>query len=138
MVPFLRSLANLTQTHDLITILISGTLSQGSDTTQQAPIPPNPSPSVKDSHQYSIFSSNTVRPALGRSFPYYVDLHLLLSSLPKTAKDAQALYRSSHLLGRTNKSETVNVLEVAADRYGDMFGRWASFSIAGEVGELLK
>jgi hypothetical protein len=81
----------------------------------------------------SIFMANNFRPALGRSFLHVVDLHLLLSVLPKSERDARIKCdrygedKVPDLLGIAPK--TVNVMEVIMDRYDARVGRWAAFRI---------
>lgn len=112
LVPFLRSLTNLTHTHTLVTILLNtaitptpGTTGAGSSTN---PAGPNPTP--------SIFSSCSLRPSLGTTFPYYLDLHLLVHRVPKDGK----------------KKGDVHVVEVLSDRWEGRVGRWAGFNISRE------
>jgi hypothetical protein len=78
--------------------------------------------------------ANIFRPALGRSFLHFIDLHLLLSILPKSERDARIKYKQEgedriapSLLGIT--PELVNVLEIIADRHSSRIGRWAAFRI---------
>jgi hypothetical protein len=79
-------------------------------------------PSFSD--QQSIFSSTTVRPSLGKAFTYHVDLHLLLSQLPKRRRDAEIAFG-----GKAGRGEFVNVIEVLADRVNRRLGMWSVFTI---------
>jgi hypothetical protein len=84
----------------------------------------------------SIFMDNTIRPALGKTFTYFLDLHVLLSVLPKTRRDVELLYSSQTSFDRRNnilKPDLVNILEVVSDRYDGRVGKWASFVIEGGV-----
>lgn len=105
---FMRSLGYLTRAHDLCTILINGTVTYA-NSKEESP---------------SIFISSTPRPALGKTFNYLLDLHLLVHQVPKTAVDAKAIYGGQ----RSNRDpEMGSVVEVLQDRSGGRIGRWAAF-----------
>jgi len=77
--------------------------------------------------------SNAIKPALGRSFAHCVDLHLLLSKVPKRRPDAQIFYGGAEV-GVSHAQiqripEFVNIAEIIADRYSDRIGRWTGFAI---------
>jgi len=68
-----------------------------------------------------------LRPALGRSFAYLVDLHLLVHKVPLEAEDAKAIY-GTQAPGRTaDQRKLATVLEVLTDRHSSRVGRWAAF-----------
>ncbi|KAK6433180.1 hypothetical protein LTR95_010642 [Oleoguttula sp. CCFEE 5521] len=117
---FVRSLSHLTRTHNIVTLLVDSAATYPNATAADCP---------------SIFSSCLLRPALGRSFAYLVDTHMLLHRLPLTAEDAKATYGSQ--AGSTGQRQVrlANVLEVLQDRYGSRVGRWAAFgtSVAGTL-----
>jgi len=71
-----------------------------------------------------MFASTTARPALGKAFTYHIDLHLLLSQLPKRRRDAEIAFG-----GKAGRGEFVNVVEVLADRLDGKLGVWAAFTI---------
>ena len=106
---FMRSLSHLSKAHNLCTILLNhaSTYNQAKD---EAP---------------SIFASCALRSALGKSFTYLVDVHVLVHPVPKTADDARAIY-AGHSEPRS--VERVHVLEVLNDRHGARVGRWAPFN----------
>jgi hypothetical protein len=58
-----------------------------------------------------------VKPALGQIFTQFPDLHLLLSSLPKTRRDAELLYGRDEdpLSGNQDKVNYCCVVEVLKD-----------------------
>jgi hypothetical protein len=126
----MRSLADLTRTFNLTTLIINGVIMpriRQAPTEAQNPMAKETEPSP------SIFMANSAWPALGRSFVHYLDLHLLLSVLPKSERDARIMYgnaggdkRSGLPMG---SAETVNVIEVLADRYDGRTAQWAAFMI---------
>jgi hypothetical protein len=128
---FLRSLRILTNTHDIATVLLnSASAPKSAFNTSAMNVPQSTwiqeptatAPSFSD--QPSIFASTTVRPALGKPFTYHVDLHLLLSQLPKRRRDAEIAFG-----GKPGRGEFVNVIEVLADRLDGRLGMWAAFTI---------
>lgn len=82
--------------------------------------------------QPSIFASTTVHPSLRKTFAGLVDVHLLISMLPKRKQDARVL-----IGGEKGKADTVFVAEVLSDRYGASQQRWAAFEV-GEDGTTIK
>lgn len=113
---FMRSLAHLTKTHNLCTILLS-TATENANLRDETP---------------SIFSSCALRPALGRSFTYLLDVHLLVHRLPKGRKDAMVVYGKQQQRAEGKGVEMVSVVEVLQDRHGGRVGRWEAFSIGAE------
>ncbi|KAF1985313.1 hypothetical protein K402DRAFT_395006 [Aulographum hederae CBS 113979] len=137
-IPFLRSLTNLTTTHNVSTLLLNTVIpstSRQTSSENNARFSPH-----LDKHP-SIFANNTSIPALGRTFPHYVDLHLLLGSLPKDRRDMELFGRFGSVGGRTGGGRAgvkmVNVVEVLQDRYDGRMGRWAAFGVGGVRGEEL-
>lgn len=114
---FMRSLARLTRTHDVCTIVhnAAATYSNNS-TTSSTP---------------SIFSSCTLVPALGKTFAYSLDLHLLLHRMPLTAADAKVVY-SAHSAIPKSDQRMASVLEVLRDRHSDRVGHWSAFKADAE------
>lgn len=110
---FMRSLRHLTNTHNLCTLLINGTTTY-SQSKEGTP---------------SIFSSCTLRPALGKTFTFLLDVHLLVHDVPKAAADAKVLY-GGHRSDREAEMETV--VEVLQDRTEGRLGRWAAFSVEAD------
>ena len=80
----------------------------------------------------SIFASTAILPALGKTFASFVDLHLLLSVLPKTKQDARILYgeQSSYIV---QKVTFAYVLEVVMDRWNGRVGKWAAFHVGDDM-----
>ncbi|KAK3622823.1 hypothetical protein LTR56_021955 [Elasticomyces elasticus] len=113
---FMRSLAHLTRTYGLCTLLLNGVTSY-SQSREETP---------------SIFSSCVLRPALSKTFASLVDLHMLVHAIPKTAADARIVYGSRHEIKRGAEPEVVEVIEVLQDRYSGKVGRWTSFAISDD------
>ena len=109
---FMRSLAHTTRAHDICTLLHNAVMTyQPKSTTEPTP---------------SIFSSCTLRPALGKSFAYSLDMHLLLHIVPLTAADAKSVYAAHSAIPKSNE-KLASVLEVLQDRYSDRVGHWSAF-----------
>jgi hypothetical protein len=125
---FMRSLAHVTRRHDICTIIHNTTvtysnINNNTSNNTNNPTTPEPTP--------SIFASCVLRPALGKSFPYLLDLHLLLHRLPISASDAKAMY-AAHGAIPIQEHRLASVLEVMHDRYGDRVGHWSAFRIDAE------
>lgn len=114
---FMRSLGHLTRTYSLCTIIMNSTLSNSSRKVNFKEDSP------------SAFSSCTARPALGKTWTYLVDMHLLLHGMPKTGKDASAVYGGQKVDG---PAEMVNVIEVLHDRCEGRVGRWTAFHVGDD------
>ncbi|KAF2249099.1 hypothetical protein BU26DRAFT_312056 [Trematosphaeria pertusa] len=137
---FLLTLSHLTRTHALYTILFN-------PTSPPRPPPPNTSNQPAPPHQQqqqppqspSIFSSNKVVPALGNVLSPYLDLHLLVSRMPRRKADARAVYADGGagiegVRGLRHQSvKTVDVVEVVGDRWSGRVGAWGAFA-EGEKG----
>jgi hypothetical protein len=136
---FLRSLADLTHSRSLVTILLNSAFSPRRLPNPFAPPSehhPNPLPSHQGSDHPSIFASNLAYPALGRTFTYFLDLHLLLSKLPRRRGDARIYYsnqNADHAKGQRDV-EMVNVIEVLSDRWEGRVGQWGAFAFLGGGG----
>ncbi|TKA74815.1 hypothetical protein B0A49_02606 [Cryomyces minteri] len=158
----LRTLTHLTRTHALCTVLVntavvhrpSGSRSTARPHTDTAnpnrtaiadapPLPPhdpsNAAAPPPAGELPSVFAANTARPALGRSFPYLVDLHLFASA----ARSASSVPRRGDGTGGVREkgardaSEAgegcVSVVEVLADRCDGRVGRWGGFVVRDGV-----
>lgn len=109
---FMRSLTHLTRAYDVCAILHNATMTyQPKATTEPTP---------------SIFSSCTLRPALGKSFAYLLDTHLLLHRVPLTAADAKSVYAAHSAIPKSSQ-KLASVLEVLQDRHSDRVGHWSAF-----------
>ncbi|KAM0709826.1 hypothetical protein Q7P35_003867 [Cladosporium inversicolor] len=109
---FMRSLAHLTRAHDICTLLHNAVMTyQPKSTTESTP---------------SIFSSCTLRPALGKSFAHLLDVHLLLHRVPLTAADAKSVYAAHSAIAKSSQ-RLASVLEVLQDRHSDRIGHWSAF-----------
>ncbi|KAF2020627.1 hypothetical protein BU24DRAFT_416299 [Aaosphaeria arxii CBS 175.79] len=135
-----RTISHLTQTHSLTTILTNpasvprttaspqpkpnneGKFNIPPHTphqTQRQPVPPP-----------SVFSSNKAIPALGHILPQVLDLHLLVSEMPRREEDARVMAsrggeQGSGYRRNVRGVEMVSVVEVLADRWGGRVGAWA-------------
>lgn len=145
----LRSLSTLTKTNSLHTLLLNPT---------SFPYSPKPRPEAATStepthHQRhrlpppppSIFSSNAAIPALTGLLSPYLDMHLLVSKMPKRKADARKLASLGEdtfapLSGEKERRHGVQmawVVEVLMDRCGGRTEDWGSFDVGdGGVMEL--
>lgn len=90
---FMRSLAHLTRTHNLCTVIVNSTLFNNTGKTGNTP-------TYNKEESPSAFASCTARPALGKTWMFLVDVHLLVHSMPKTEKDARVVYGEGQGRGR--------------------------------------
>jgi hypothetical protein len=124
---FMRSLAHITRRHNVCTIIhntavtYSNTGASNNNNNNSTTAEPTP----------SIFASCALRPALGKTFPYLLDLHLLLHRLPISAADAKAVYAAHGAIPKP-ENRLASVLEVMHDRYGDRVGHWSAFRADAE------
>lgn len=139
MATFFRSLTHLTHNHNICTIITNNVLTakpkgnRGSfELTGDLMRIENAGQSESQSivEQPSIFASNTLRPALGKTFAGCMDLHVMLSTLPVKKRDAQMLY-GSHPDQVQRRASMAYVLEVLTDRWDGRVGRWAAFRVDG-------
>ena len=87
--------------------------------------------SYRASDNASIFSSTFGKPALGRTYAYLIDTSIFLSNIPKAKEDAVAAFGGS---GReAERWESVGIVEVLRDRYGNREGEWGAFEISAGV-----
>ncbi|CAI6333176.1 unnamed protein product [Periconia digitata] len=145
---FLLSLSNLTKTHKLHTILMNpsppprptppqsnNSITNNDDSPYRPPQqPPQPhTQKYKPQVPPSIFSSNALLPALPNILVPFLDLHILVSRLPRRKADAKALYvvqggEEKAVWGRGVRGgrgpEMVGVVEILADRWGGRTGGW--------------
>ncbi|KAK5136394.1 hypothetical protein LTR08_003520 [Meristemomyces frigidus] len=110
---FMRSLSHLTRTYNICTVLLNNTITYAT-AKEEAP---------------SIFASCVLRPALGKTFTYSLDVHLLVHMVPKTAEDAKATYGGEAQGKQRGAVKMVSVVEVLQDRYEDRVGKWAPFVV---------
>ncbi|KAI9700986.1 MAG: hypothetical protein M1820_006631 [Bogoriella megaspora] len=146
---FLRELRHIASTHSLLAILINhasappaipSTTSLSSNPTTSFHTTSfttsfntsfnQPSTSYRSPSQPqlpSIFSSNKVVPMLNPSLDAAVDMHLLVSKLPRGERDARVWYGKGG-----GKVELVRVVEVLLDRREGREGRWGSWVVKGD------
>ncbi|THV66290.1 hypothetical protein D6D28_08473, partial [Aureobasidium pullulans] len=101
-----RRLRNTAKEHNLCIILLSWSVTYGSD-----------------QERVSIFESIKARPGLGKSLGYLVDTQLLIDAIPRTAK------------GKGAASDMVNVIEVIYSGGNHQAGKFGVFDITvdGEI-----
>jgi len=136
---FLRSLTHLSRDYNICTILANNVITSKARSRKESSRDDqggNPHREQPDNfrtssvlEQPSIFASNSIRPALGKTLAVWVDLHVLLSVLPLKKRDAHVMYGSypDHIQQRAN---VAHVAEVLTDRYDGRVGRWGAFHIA--------
>ncbi|KAH8708557.1 hypothetical protein GQ44DRAFT_777074 [Phaeosphaeriaceae sp. PMI808] len=125
---FLHTLSRLTRTHSLHTILAN-----------PATVPPAPCHAPQQqipqlSLPPSIFASTAPIPSLLNILSPYVDLGLLLSSMPRQKMDARVYYRDGGSGSKKLRGvEMVNIMEVMSDRSKGRVGAWGTY-ISSEQG----
>jgi hypothetical protein len=79
-------------------------------------------------------------PALAHILPRYLDLHILVSRLPRSKADARVMYADGGraYAGIRNGVEMQTVVEVLADRWGEAVGSWGVLGDTPPVQGLLK
>lgn len=120
---FMRSLSRLARTHSLCVLLINNTVNYK---------PAQYHGSTDDT--LSIFTSCTLRPALGKIFSHSLDLHLMMHMLPKTADDARIAYDPGTRDVAWMRADWGHVVEVLRDRYDRRVGSWAAFTVRADGG----
>ena len=120
---FMRSLAHVTRAHGVCTIIHNTTVTYATNNSNNKTTAAEPTSSV--------FASCTLRPALGKSFPYLLDLHLLLHRLPISPVDTKAVYAAHGAIPKP-EHRLASVLEVMHDRYSDRVGHWSAFRADAE------
>lgn len=124
-----KTLTAQSQTSNILTILHNTTIpsnpsiSYTTTTTSNNPYnftnPHEQSRSTRHIHQNpSLFPSNPLKPALGQIFTQFPSLHLFLSALPKTTRDAELLYGGNPSTAATPIAENIQystVLEILKD-----------------------
>lgn len=82
----------------------------------------------------SIFADVSARPALGRTWPFLVDVSLLISRVRsgrwekgREGGGGATRTRTREAIGEKEEDGMVDVVEVLADRCGGRVGRWAAF-----------
>ncbi|ESZ91607.1 hypothetical protein SBOR_8006 [Sclerotinia borealis F-4128] len=140
-----RTLHTLTHTQNILTILHNSTISTKTNYTKpgtrQSPPPP---PALQ-----SIFTSTAQKPSLGRIFDEFLDLHIMISRVPKSRVDAEVLYGQDDSF-QNNEISYCLVFEVLRDecpvlgrdrdlgrRFGDREQRWGLFEIGAEGTKLV-
>ncbi len=120
----MRTLTHLTRSHSVSVVLLNVAVSSKPFVSQPAPASDEAAAAAALSAPYdrsSIFASVTLRPALGKTFPYFLDLHLFVSTWPGGRDEEE-------LRGDTGN---VHVIEVLVDVFDGRLGRWAPFLVEG-------
>lgn len=96
---------------------------------------PNASAAAAPDPAPSVFASNALRPALGKTFPYFLDAHLLVGAVPRRKRDAERFCAAGgEMAGKS--VQFASVVEVLLDRYGGRVGRWVGFVVDKESGKI--
>lgn len=129
---FLRSLSQLTRSHNLSTILINAAINVPSIPPSKNQSPGRGGPHMKNPYASIFASAGHLQPALSPLLPSHVDLHLLITTQPLTRQDAatqQSFSKASSMQARSSSCESVSVIEVLSDRYANRIGRWAALCV---------
>ncbi|KAG9671598.1 hypothetical protein KCU95_g17132, partial [Aureobasidium melanogenum] len=97
-----RRLRNMAQAHNLCVILLSWSVSYGSD-----------------QERVSIFEAIKARPGLGKSLGYLVDTQILIDAIPRKAKSK-------------GNGDLVNVIEVIYSRGSHQTGKFGVFDVTSD------
>ncbi|KAF2758042.1 hypothetical protein EJ05DRAFT_500558 [Pseudovirgaria hyperparasitica] len=130
---FLRTLNHLVTAHSLLALLMVSTVTPYSQAlpralTLKSTLIVHDFDYQREIAPVSIFASNAAYPTLGQSFPYFVDLMLLISRLPLDQRDARVFYADDVKRYTTEVVKGVRLgilVEVLKDRYEARCGRWA-------------
>jgi hypothetical protein len=140
----MRSFTNLTRQYNITSVVLNSVIQNRASnplkSKDEDEVIPTSTPWMQESKDIfhlsnhpSIFISNSVKPALGRSFSHYIDIHILLSRLPRRRLDARLVYAGTGVGPPRNdippQAEMVNVAEVIIDRWDGRIGRWCGFTI---------
>jgi hypothetical protein len=126
---FMRSLAHVTRRQNICTIIHNTAVTYSNTSTSTSTSNNNNNNSSTTAEPTpSIFASCALRPALGKTFPYLLDLQLLLHKIPISARDAKAVYAAHGAIPKP-ENKLASVLEVMHDRYSDRVGHWSAFRI---------
>lgn len=118
----MRSLYSLTSRRRICTLLINAVVG-----LNKLKYSDNPR---KSEYGVSLFASVYGKPALGKTYSYFIDKSIFLSSVPKTRADAGNAYGQD---GDKSGWESFGVIEVIKDRNGACEGRWATFKILADI-----
>ena len=111
--PLSHTLYHLTKSRNILTIVHNGVVplkslhnQQYNNNQQQQKQQPEPTFSAFES------TNSTLKPALGKVFEQFIDLHILISEIPRRREDAEELFA-----GDEEKKEVrwINVVEVVRD-----------------------
>lgn len=136
---------NLSSQSNILTVLHNSTVSS------KSPYSTNPD-TLSSSHQLqnpsvflsSVFTSNPLKPALGRVFDQFPSLHIMLSSMPKARQDAEVLFGQNKDGPDRSHVEYCVILEVLKDetpnlgsgrstgRFGQREQRWVPLAASDD------
>ncbi|KAF7952560.1 uncharacterized protein EAE97_002057 [Botrytis byssoidea] len=136
-----HTLHTLTRTQNILTILHNTTTSTKPTFANQhsSRQPPPPPPTI-----HSIFTSPAQKPSLGRIFDDFLNLHIMISKLPKKRGDAEMLYARGENTSHVGSEDVAYsfVFEILRDecpvlggerkvgrRFGDREQRWGVFEM---------
>jgi hypothetical protein len=130
----MRDLAQLARSHNLLSLVVNSGIMRQPPTLAPGSRPDGPDATsfLQNYFSSSAFEACTTYPALGKTFPFLVDMHMLVSRLPKGKRDASAYYESTEQTGNVHASksrevEMVHMVEVLSDGWDDRAGRLAAF-----------
>lgn len=158
MATFFRNLSNSTSSSpytNLCTVILNGAVSTRTHASGESDAMESLSTAQhgtsSSSSSPSVFPFVSSKPALGQTFPFYIDLHLFVNcvsredvmrmvysrqvGLATTEAEAEAIAGKTRVSdGRcynieNNHQQHVSILEVLTDRYGPRTGRWGAFAI---------
>jgi len=119
-----RSLAHLTLTHNVCAVVFNATIGEYTPGVSMAEGAEKAAGRGTAEHDNaSVFASIRVRPALGRTWPFFLDVSCMVSTA-RNVDEGKA---------RRSKGRARFVFEVLTDRYRGRVGRWAVFEI-GDAG----
>jgi len=130
----MRDLARLARSHNLLSLVVNSGITRHPPTLASGSRPDGPDATsfLQNYFTFSAFKACTTYPALGKTFPFLVDMHMLVSRLPKRKRDASAYCESTEQTGNVHASksrevEMVHMVEVLSDGWDDRVGRLAAF-----------
>ncbi len=117
----MRTLTHLTRSHSVSVVLLNAAVSSKPFVSQPAP------------------ASDEAAAAAGKTFPYFLDLHLFVSTWPggrdeeELGGDGRGMTQNKGFPGVLTVAETenVHVIEVLVDVFDGRLGRWAPFLVEG-------
>jgi len=119
-----RSLAHLTLTHNVCAVVFNATVGEYTPGVRMAEggaerTAGGGAGGAAERDNASVFASTRIRPALGRTWPFFLDVGCMVSAA-RSVDESKAT---------RSKGRARFVFEVLTDRYRGRVGRWAVFEI---------